>query len=124
MSNINRINSQQNLNINNNFNNKVDRANFNQILNNQVNNQKELKISSHAEKRMIERNINLGNEDLMKISNSIDKASLKGANDALILFDDIVMIASVRNKTIITAMDKNQTNEELITNIDSAILIK
>ena len=54
----------------------------------------------------------------------MDKALLKGCNDTMILYKDVIMIANVRNKTIITALEQSNSDNEILTNIDSAILIK
>lgn len=113
----------QNINTNNSVDKRIDRANFNQLFQTELDKTEKLKFSNHAEKRMSERNINLSEEEITKISEGIEKAGEKGANDALVLYNDVVLIASVRNNTIITAMDKNNTDNNIITNVDSAIFI-
>jgi len=121
--NVNRVGSQ------NQFNNKqgkqhIDRAQFNALFNQQLNNVKQpLQISNHASKRMMERNIHLDPQAMDKINDGLYEAKAKGANESLILYDDVIMIASVTNNTIITAMDKNNIDSNVITNIDSAIFI-
>lgn len=39
------------------------------------------------------------------------------------LYKDVALIASVENRTLITAVDKNRTNENIFTNIDSVVLL-
>jgi flagellar operon protein len=73
--------------------------------------------------RLKDRNIELNSEDLEKITNAIDKATAKGANESLLLYKDIAFIASIRNKTIITAVDSKSAKDNVFTNIDSAVLI-
>jgi flagellar operon protein len=129
MANINGVNGNSRVNSTqrkqNSFQQKTNRANFNQLFQQQLDNQnKEVKISAHAEKRMQQRNITLSDADMQKISESMDKASAKGANDALMIYDDLLMIASVQNRTIITTFTKDQSESEIITNVDSAIFVK
>lgn len=84
---------------------------------------KNLKISAHANERLTSRNINLSQNDVNSINKAIDKVSVKGGKETLILYNDLALIASVPNRTIITAMDKSSLEEKIFTNIDSAIII-
>ena len=121
--NINKVSS-QNQYAKNQGKQQIDRAQFNALFNHELNNVSQpLQISNHASKRMMERNIQLDNTTLNKINDGILEAKTKGANESLILYEDVIMIASVKNNTIITAMDKNNIDSNVITNIDSAIFI-
>lgn len=84
---------------------------------------KELKFSKHAKSRLESRNINLTNEELNKLSSALDKADKKGVKEALLLMDNTAMIASVRNRTIITIASDNQLKENVFTNIDGAVIV-
>jgi flagellar operon protein len=53
----------------------------------------------------------------------LDKAEAKGSKETLILFDDMAMVASVKNRTVITAFDRDKLREGVVTSIDSAIII-
>ena len=84
-----------------------------------------VKFSAHAEKRLQERNIILGQEDIVKISRAMQQASLKGARDSLLLYGNLALIASIKNNTVVTALDSNTLkDEQVFTNIDSAVIIK
>ena len=50
-------------------------------------------------------------------------ADKKGAKQALILYKDMALITSIKNRTVITAMDKNESKGKIITNIDSVVMI-
>lgn len=99
------------------------RSNFESIFDEELKKVEEVKISAHAMERLKKRNIELNSEDLEKITNAIDKAEAKGANESLLLYKDIAFIASIRNKTIITAVDSKSAKDNVFTNIDSAVLI-
>jgi flagellar operon protein len=104
--------------------NKVDKGNsFKNILENELNKTNEVKISGHAMERLKSRNIELDAKDMEKLSQAMDKAESKGARESLLLYKDTAFIASIRNKTIITAVDKENTKDNVFTNIDSAVII-
>jgi len=83
-----------------------------------------LKVSHHAEKRLLERGIKLSEQEWLKISRALDNARAKGARNSLVVYGDLAIIASVVNKTVITVSRTEQLEEQIITNIDSAILLK
>ena len=84
--------------------------------------QETVKLSAHAQDRMEKRQITLSEEDMVKINDAVDTFEKKGARESLLLYKDAAFIASIRNKTIITAMRNEEI--ETITNIDSAVHIK
>lgn len=77
----------------------------------------EMKISNHAQKRMEERDIQLSHTDLTTIEGAVEELNQKGSKNSLIIYKDMALIASIDNRTIITAMNANEM--ETITNIDS-----
>jgi len=82
----------------------------------------EIKISAHARQRMEERNIKLEEYDMDALKGAMNSLEAKGARESLMLYKDFAFIASIRNRTIITSMDSDEL--DIVTNIDSAILIK
>jgi flagellar operon protein len=82
-----------------------------------------IKVSSHANRRLSERNITLNDRDLQSLSKAMDKAKEKGAKESLMIYKDMAFIASIRNRTLITAMDPKNSNEKIFTNIDSAVIV-
>jgi len=82
----------------------------------------ELKFSSHAEKRLAMRGIELDNSDIDALKRAVDLAESKGSRDALILHSKAAFVVSVKNRTVITAIDEDNLKERIVTNIDSAVL--
>lgn len=101
--------------------NKVDKS-FNELLEQQVKKSKAVEISAHAQKRLAERNVNLNDEGIKRIQKALDIAESKGAKDSLLIYGDIAIIASIKNRTIITAVDNAEGR--VFTNIDSAVFVK
>ena len=96
-------------------------SSFSQVLDQKL--QGELKFSSHASARLKERNIELSASDLNKLSEAVSKARAKGSKDSLILMNDMALVVSVKNNTVITAVDQQNLKENVFTNIDSAVII-
>ena len=82
-----------------------------------------LKFSNHAVERMMSRGIQFTPEDMTRLNEAVSRASAKGSKDSLILMNDSALIVSVKNKTVVTVMDKNALKENVFTNIDSTIVM-
>lgn len=80
-----------------------------------------VKFSSHAQKRLETRNIQLNSEEIAKIQNAVEKAELKGSKDSLVMMNDTAFVVNVPNRTVITALQVGQDNDNVFTNIDSVV---
>jgi flagellar operon protein len=103
--------------------NKKNKEEFKDILKKTVKKEDSFVISNHAAERLKDRNISLNESDMNKINEGINKADEKGSRESLILYKDVVLVASVRNRTIITAVDKDSSKGNVFTNIDSVVLL-
>lgn len=82
-----------------------------------------IKFSNHAVERMQTRGISFNKEDLARLNEAVDRAAAKGSKDTLVLMNDSALICSVKNKTVVTVMDKTALKENVFTNIDSTIVM-
>lgn len=82
-----------------------------------------LNFSQHAETRIRSRAITWDANLEKRVSNGIDAAQAKGSRETLILADNIAVIANVKSRTVITAMDRTGLKEQIFTNIDSTVLV-
>lgn len=82
-----------------------------------------LTISKHAKTRIEQRNIEISSEDWKKISEKVTEAKQMGVNESLVLLDHAVLIVSAKNQTVITAMDRSETDSQIFTNINGTIII-
>lgn len=82
-----------------------------------------LKFSAHAMARLQSRNISLTSEDVSRMNAMADKAAAKGAKNSLFIVRDVAMVVSIKNRTVITAVDSDSMKENVFTNIDSAAII-
>lgn len=95
---------------------------FSEMLKDYLNDQP-VTFSAHAIERIKQRNIYLNKDDLNRISRAIEKAAAKGARETLVLGPELALVVSVKNRTVITALDTKQAQEHVFTNIDSAVLM-
>jgi flagellar operon protein len=94
---------------------------FDQVLSQTMGN---VKFSQHATQRLQTRNINLSNDQMNQLKSAVDKAAQKGARESLILMNnDLALVVSVTNRTVITAMDGSSIRDNVFTNIDSAVIV-
>ncbi|NLA26111.1 MAG: hypothetical protein GX878_01815 [Firmicutes bacterium] len=85
---------------------------------------KKVTFSAHALNRLEQRKIKFCREDLQKIAEAMEKVAAKGARSPLLLYNDIALLASIPNRTIITAVDGKMEEEQIYTHIDSAVILK
>lgn len=96
---------------------------FQSVLNQQLEQSVELKFSKHANERLISRDIQLDQNQLMRLSKGVESARAKGVKESLMLMDNLALVVNVENSTVITALDKNDSKEHVFTNIDGAVLL-
>ena len=84
----------------------------------------DLKISSHAMKRLQERSITMDGDEFMKLRGAVDKLANKGGKNSLVLTGKAAYIVDVPNSMIVTAMDKHSLSENVFTKIDSTLILE
>ncbi|MCI9337967.1 MAG: flagellar protein [Lachnospiraceae bacterium] len=82
-----------------------------------------LKFSKHAMGRLADRNIELNDNQLERLASGTRKAEQKGIRDSLVIVDSLAFIVNVPNQTVVTAMDSTQTDENIFTNINGAVIM-
>ena len=82
-----------------------------------------IRFSKHASERLTDRNIELSDGQLKRLTEGTHKAGEKGINDSLVIMDELAFIVNVKNNTVITAMDSSEADESVFTNIDGAVIV-
>lgn len=80
-----------------------------------------LKFSGHAMSRMNSREMNLSDSDMLRLEHAVSKAEMKNAKDSLVMMDEKAFIINIPNRTVVTMMNKDKLEENVITKIDSAV---
>lgn len=81
-----------------------------------------IRFSSHAQQRLARRGIDLAPDDLARLSAAVDQAGAKGSRESLILLDELALIVSIDNRTVITAMNTGAPQGNVFTNVDSVVI--
>jgi flagellar operon protein len=81
-----------------------------------------VQFSNHAVQRLQRRNISVEPGTLQRLDEAVQRADGKGARDAVVFVDGTAFVVSVRNKTVITAVDREHMRDHVFTNIDSAVI--
>lgn len=82
-----------------------------------------LKFSKHALGRLNDRSIELSEGQLERLNQGAQKAGQKGIKDSLVIVDELAFIVNVPNQTVVTAMDSTETNSNIFTNINGAVIM-
>lgn len=96
---------------------------FEEILKQKVENERgEVKFSKHAMTRLNDRNISLSEGQINRLNEGLKQANEKGIKESLVLLDELAFIVNVPNKTVITAINQNSSEDKVFTNIDGAVI--
>lgn len=96
---------------------------FKEMFSKELAESRNLSFSKHASERLFSRGIDLDEPMVNKIADAVDKAEQKGSKETLILTDDAALVVSIKNRTVITAFDKENLKEGVVTSIDSAVIL-
>jgi hypothetical protein len=56
-----------------------------------------------------------------QLEGAVDSVAQKGGRESLIMMGDAALVVSVKNRTVVTAMDRQSMKGNVFTNIDSAV---
>ena len=60
---------------------------------------------------------------MKQLQEAVNRARAKGARESLVLMGELALVVSVKNNTVITAVDGANMRVNVFTNIDSAVII-
>lgn len=82
-----------------------------------------VRLSQHAVERLKSRGITLSETDMKQLAGAVDRVAQKGGKESLIMLGDAALVVSVKNRTVVTAMDRQGMKGNVFTNIDSAVVL-
>ena len=82
-----------------------------------------VRFSKHADARLRQRDIQLSDEQMTRLNEGTQKAGLKGIKESLVILDNLAFIVNTENRTVVTAMDSTNNDENIYTNIDGAVIV-
>jgi flagellar operon protein len=98
-------------------------SDFDQLLKGLDQNERKMELSTHAQNRIDERNINFDSSEFLKLKEGMEKARNKGGKDSLIVTDRAAYIVDVKAGKVVTAVDKESLSENIFTKIDSTVFM-
>jgi flagellar operon protein len=84
--------------------------------------ERSLHISEHALKRVEQRQIPLAGEQLDRLSSALDQLSQRGSRQSLVMLDQVAYVVNAPSRTVVTAVDSNQSKDKVFTQIDSVVI--
>ena len=81
-----------------------------------------VQFSGHAVQRLERRGIDVDPPTLQRLDEGVARAAGKGSREAVVFVDGTAFVVSVKNKTVITAVDREHMRDHVFTNIDSAVI--
>lgn len=81
-----------------------------------------LKFSKHAQMRLQNRGISISDSQMERLNSGVEKAEHKGIRDSLVLVDELAFIVNVPSRTVVTALDSANADENVFTNINGAVI--
>ena len=105
----------------NNTTNAKDKKDFKEVLDSVKSKDAGFTVSKHAALRLNE--INFTEEDMKQIEKGFEIAKDKNSKNTVMLYKDVALIASVENKTLITAVERQRGEDNIFTNIDSVVIL-
>lgn len=102
---------------------KANGKSFKDMFSSELAGNRQINFSKHAHNRLFSRGITLSEDTVNRLADAVDKAQGKGSRETLIIADEIAFIVSVNNRTVVTAFDKDNLKEGIVTSIDSAVII-
>lgn len=82
-----------------------------------------LSLTTHAARRLKERNLEMDASEYTKLKGAIDKLKTKGGQDSLVITGKAAYIVDVPNNRIVTAIDRDNMAENVFTKIDSTLIV-
>jgi flagellar operon protein len=79
-------------------------------------------FSRHALERLQRRGIELGEQQLSRLGDGVDRAAGKGSRASVVFVDGTAFLVAVPKRTVVTAVDPEHMREQVFTNIDSAVI--
>jgi len=85
--------------------------------------ERQITISAHAADRMVRRGLIPDETTMRQLQTAFDLAAEKGSREALFLLDGMAVVASVPDRTIKTALDRQTLEAGVFTQIDAAVVV-
>ena len=102
---------------------KSETDSFQKILQQKISANTDLTFSKHAVSRVMERNVDVSENSMLRLNEGVRLAQEKGLNDTLIMVDSTAYIVNAKNGTVITTINNEDLKGNVFTNIDGTVIM-
>ena len=81
-----------------------------------------IQLSGHAAKRLEQRQIDLGSDQLDRLQRAMDTLAARGGRQSLVMLDNVAYVVNVSSNTVVTAVAPEDGKESIFTKIDSVAI--
>ena len=96
---------------------------FRQALEAQLQQTSQVAFSKHAVNRVIERKLDLSEDNIARLNEGVRLAGEKKLEDPLILVDKTAFLVNIKHNKVITTVDIEELMGNVFTNIDGTVII-
>ncbi len=104
-------------------NNQQSDIGFSELLRQKVLQNSNLTLTKHAANRVEERNIDMSDENIERLSEGVKIAEEKGLHAPLILIDRTAFIVNLKNRAVVTTVNGDDMKNNAFTNIDGTVIV-
>lgn len=97
-------------------------ASFAQAMQDALGETEGVRFSRHAAERLESRHLTLAGDEMQKLNSAVDKAATSGQRDSLVLLGGLAFIVDVPGRTVVTAMPVDESQSNVFTHIDGAVI--
>ncbi len=102
---------------------KVGDVSFGDTLKDKIMQSSNLVLTKHAQTRVEQRNIDLSDENIDRLSEGVKIAEEKGLHAPLILIDRTAFIVNLNNRALVTTVSGDDMKNNAFTNIDGTVIV-
>lgn len=102
---------------------KTRKSSFKEMFSEHLAENRGVTFSKHASQRLFSRGIKLSDAELDRVAKAVNQAEAKGSKETLLLADDYALVVSIKDRTVVTAFDRDNLRDGVVTAIDSAVLL-
>ncbi len=82
-----------------------------------------LQWSKHADRRVAERAVALGPDEVQRVAGAVRDARQRGVRSLVVVLPESVMLVAPATNTVVTAMPRGEAERRLFTNVDAVVLL-
>ena len=96
---------------------------FASVLGRELQQTQPVRFSAHALQRLEDRGLQFSEEEHQQIVDAVRQIAEKGGRESVLVLDKAALVVSIPNRTVITAVTRDELDNNVFTNIDSVVIV-